>query len=63
MNKQRLINISYFFKKCVREGEERKTHGGKKVKKKVPFEDRRRCLCSELETKERKKTKDAREEA
>lgn len=33
VKKQGQINISHFFKKCVREGEERKTHGGKKLKK------------------------------
>lgn len=51
--------MNYFFKKCVREGEERKTHGGKKVKKKELFlkiEDGL-CLFSELETKEKEKLK------
>lgn len=54
--------MNYFFKKCVRKGEERKADGGKKVQEKDLFQDWRRwfnsvCLGNEWEIKEKEQLK------
>lgn len=62
--------LSCFSKKCIREGKERKTHGGKTVFFffKDLFSDWRRWLSyvflgDEVETRERRKAEDAKEKA